>query len=484
MRWAILTALFVSAIAASLQANPVPEIRIGCVNAFPPEVGVICYVEIDINGDTLNTSSGTAIITDFVFPGPDQMFVLDSSNTTGFTINSEADFVELEGDFYMDGVYFGNYGMAPAPIYGHYIRYIPGFPGDAWSFDFTDTQWSLTSVVINEINAHCDWGPEANFIELFNQDTNPIDIGGWMVVCDAICVIPPSTIIDGNGFYVIDQVDFPDSYDMDFGADNIYLVRADSVLVDQVGWSSDHGTNVSFMRYPDGEIDTTLWPGYTGYDDQSSCTFENGFPSRGAPNRHDSPGFVVIGTNGENVSGNVDLRWTDPVWDPNFEYSLAVRNYDHYPQDLNDGEIVYQGSEQNVLDMVPPGNPLAYYTIFARNAGGGYSVPTDESRTVVILQTVGVGGNPDLPENISSLNCYPNPFNASITIRYVLWQTGTANLSIYNLRGQKVASLAEGPKSAGEHKLVWDGSDFPSGVYFVRLETGGSSRSIKMVLLK
>ncbi|UCC79510.1 MAG: lamin tail domain-containing protein, partial [Candidatus Zixiibacteriota bacterium] len=460
MKKAILTAMIVMGIFGSLQANPVPETNIEYVNAFPPEVGVRCYVNVDLTGDTISTTSGVAIITDFVFPGYNEMFIFDSTNTTGFVISLEAGAIELLS-YYPDAVSYGTFGMAPAPIKGHPIRWAFGFPVSCWTYDFTNTRWGQTNIVINEISANCDWGPESNFIELYNQSSDSIDISGWMVICDTICTIPQNTIIGGNGFYVFNQCDFPNIFDMDFGADNIHLVRADSILVDQVGWSSDHGTNVSFMRYPDGEIDTSLWAGYAGYSDQTSCTFEDGFPSRGAPNRHSSPGFVVIGAHARHESGNVDVWWTDPIWDPVFDYSAAVRNFDHFPQDVNDGDIVYQGTEQHVTDMVPPGYIMAYYTIFGRDLSGNYSIPTDESRVSVILETAGVDEEPNLPENISSLQCYPNPFNASVTINFVLSQSGSATLSIYNLRGQRVASLMEGSISAGEHRITWDGSELP-----------------------
>ncbi|MEE9554029.1 MAG: hypothetical protein V3W18_06990 [candidate division Zixibacteria bacterium] len=41
-----------------------------------------------------------------------------------------------------------------------------------------------------------------------------------------------------------------------------------------------------------------------------------------------------------------------------------------------------------------------------------------------------------------------------------------------------------GTREAGEHTITWDATDFPSGVYFARLETGERSENIKMVLLK
>ena len=484
MKKLILSGLLVIGIIGSIHANPLPDKRIEYVNAFPPEIGVMFYLDsIDISGETITTMGGSAVIGQYDLADPFEMVIFDSSNTTGFVINPEGDMVEIPSQY--TGVYFGNYGMAPPPIKGHSIRYTWGYPWvDEWSFNFTHTQWSLTDIVINEINVHCGWKAEANFIELYNQSANSLDIGGWMVVCDTICIIPPNTIIEGNGFYVIDQSDFPDTYDMDFDADNIYLIRADSILVDQVGWSSDHGANVSFMRYPDGEIDTSLWEGYAGYNDQTSCTFEDGFPSRGAPNRHSSPGFAVIGAHARNESGNVDVWWTDPVWDPVYDYSVVVRSFTHYPQDINDGDIVYQGAEQHVIDMVPPGHMVAYYAIFARDLSGNYSIPTDESRISVILETAGVNNNSILPENISSIECYPNPFNASVTVNFVLNQAGSITLSIYNLRGQRVTTLLDGSMSVGEHRIMWDGSGFPSGIYFAKLDAGISSKSIKMVLLK
>jgi hypothetical protein len=306
-----------------------------------------------------------------------------------------------------------------------------------------------------------------------------------MVICDTIYTIPQNTIINGNGFYVIDQSEFPGNYDMDSDADNIYLVNSNNVLVDQVGWSSNHGANVSFMRYPDGDVDISNYrEGYMGYDDASSYTFEDGFPSRGAPNRHSSPGFVVIGTNARGFEGDIDIRWTDPIWDPTFDYSVVVGNFDRFPQDPSDGYTVYQGTGQEATDVGLPGNTVIHYTVFARDVSGSYSVPTDESRAFVILGTAGMEEEPILPEAITGLACYPNPFNASVTFDFTLNRSGSATLSIYNLRGQEVASLMAGSISAGQHRITWDGSNFPSGVYFARLDAGGSSKSIKMVLLK
>ncbi len=84
---------------------------------------------------------------------------------------------------------------------------------------------------------------------------------------------------------------------------------------------------------------------------------------------------------------------------------------------------------------------------------------------------------------------HPNPFNPKTSVTYSLPTDGHARVGVYNVAGRLVATLVDGPQSAGEHVAVWDGrtdagEEAASGVYFCRLETEESSRSISMVLLK
>jgi len=78
----------------------------------------------------------------------------------------------------------------------------------------------------------------------------------------------------------------------------------------------------------------------------------------------------------------------------------------------------------------------------------------------------------------------PNPFNPTTTIGYSLKESCAISLSVYSLLGQRVATVFEAVQEAGEHSVTWDASVFPSGVYFARLEAGGRSENVKMVLLK
>ena len=78
---------------------------------------------------------------------------------------------------------------------------------------------------------------------------------------------------------------------------------------------------------------------------------------------------------------------------------------------------------------------------------------------------------------------YLNPFNPLTTIVYELPVANDVDLSIYNLLGQKVATMVEGKQTAGEHKIIFNASHLASGIYIYRLQYNKQSLSKKMILL-
>jgi hypothetical protein len=94
------------------------------------------------------------------------------------------------------------------------------------------------------------------------------------------------------------------------------------------------------------------------------------------------------------------------------------------------------------------------------------------------------------PEGAGLSQNYPNPFNPSTTIGYQLSGPGNVVLSIFNLRGERVALLVDGEKQAsGSHSVIWNGKDAngrpaSGGVYLIRLEAGDFVQMRKMVLVK
>jgi hypothetical protein len=91
---------------------------------------------------------------------------------------------------------------------------------------------------------------------------------------------------------------------------------------------------------------------------------------------------------------------------------------------------------------------------------------------------------PTQPEEYQLLSNYPNPFNAITVIRYYISNTGSIQLSIYNILGQRVATLFDGDQQAGEHSAIWNAADIPSGIYFAQFKSATNVEMVKMVLLK
>ena len=79
---------------------------------------------------------------------------------------------------------------------------------------------------------------------------------------------------------------------------------------------------------------------------------------------------------------------------------------------------------------------------------------------------------------------YPNPFNPITSIAFDLAADSQVRLQIYNIRGERVATLVNQKLAVGNYAIHWDASRFPSGIYFYVLNAGNFTDVKKMMLLK
>ncbi len=111
------------------------------------------------------------------------------------------------------------------------------------------------------------------------------------------------------------------------------------------------------------------------------------------------------------------------------------------------------------------------------------------------LAPTAIGDHPVtiLPERFKLYQNYPNPFNPSTTIRFniptTVGKSTQVKLIIYNILGQKVRTLFNGPITPGTYKFKWNGetdngSGAPGGIYFATMQTDNFQQTIKMILLK
>ena len=107
-----------------------------------------------------------------------------------------------------------------------------------------------------------------------------------------------------------------------------------------------------------------------------------------------------------------------------------------------------------------------------------WSVPTAVNESEAVL-----------PETVELRQNYPNPFNPSTEIEFALARASRVELTVYDLSGRYVTTLADGPHAAGVHRVTWDGTtaqgeSVASGVFFYSVRGAAMSATKKMVLIR
>ena len=173
------------------------------------------------------------------------------------------------------------------------------------------------------------------------------------------------------------------------------------------------------------------------------------------------------------------------------------------------GYYVYSGSSANPYNSLNPENNRVTTITGATNTSWTYESdlasqsqyhwqvvaynstglsPASESWTFII-QTVSDTDNVSDIVATNLIGNYPNPFNPETTIKFDLKHDAHVLIEIFSIRGQKVQTLVNNNLGAGNHQVIWNGSDnsgqqVGSGIYFYRMTTNEYSSIKRMVLMK
>ena len=147
-----------------------------------------------------------------------------------------------------------------------------------------------------------------------------------------------------------------------------------------------------------------------------------------------------------------------------------------------DGEFLGFTSNTNWLfeDLVPgQAYVAAVQAVFEDNVSATIELP---------FNYLGTGINEDVTE-ARIMGNYPNPFNPSTKIAYYLPSQQAVEISIYNVKGERVNRLVNGMQNAGSHSTLWNGVDekgntCSSGIFYIKLKTDTFSENKKILLLK
>jgi hypothetical protein len=175
--------------------------------------------------------------------------------------------------------------------------------------------------------------------------------------------------------------------------------------------------------------------------------------------------------------GNINL---DPLF-------VDPENNDYHLQStvgsFHGGSWLPDSLYSHCIDAGDPGSPFALEPM---PNGGRINMGFEGNTLEASLSTSSAVPLPiaELPKEFHLYAPYPNPFNPSTEITYNLSNAGHVSLCVFDLLGRKVAILVNGFANAGSHRVTFDGSHLPSGIYFAHLQAGDHSESCKMVLLK
>tara|TARA_B100001029_G_C15058985_1_gene456768 strand:+ start:1175 stop:1804 length:630 start_codon:yes stop_codon:yes gene_type:complete len=144
----------------------------------------------------------------------------------------------------------------------------------------------------------------------------------------------------------------------------------------------------------------------------------------------------------------------------------------------SENSILYQkiSGNQTFGNQMPPSN-LMYQTsidLIAQWIDNG-ALESNDSLNV---------NNFNISPNFILNESYPNPFNPQTNISFKLTEATYIRLIVYNNIGKKIIILTEGLENAGNHSIIWDAINFPSGVYFIKLETAEHIDTQKILLVK
>jgi hypothetical protein len=90
----------------------------------------------------------------------------------------------------------------------------------------------------------------------------------------------------------------------------------------------------------------------------------------------------------------------------------------------------------------------------------------------------------ELPNSFVTMQTFPNPFNSSTTIEYILPNSSNVTVAVYDVLGQQVEVPLKEFQTLGKHRLTWEAKDRSSGVYFILLKTPKYTKSASVTLLK
>ena len=335
---------------------------------------------------------------------------------------------------------------------------------------------------------------------------------------------------DQNGWYIPNGFNYHRDEGTDSNDVQVFIGTTSKDWVEQFGYGGDdiqytsggEGNDIS-RQYCGNGNDTTTSYGGSGNDCISQC----------GGNGNDM--LTVDGGSGDDIilqQGNEGNDYLTTIGDYGNDIitQMGCDGDDFLLVNGNDGtdviklyggngndSLIYNVSSGEDSVLIDGGGGVPEYNSATINANSSNNFTVKDGNGITLYQQ-GTGGTLIIVINIQNLNIntksltvedlihktisnisdnqnnnpkdfylhqnYPNPFNPTTNIMFDIPNASFVKLSVYDILGREVATIVNEKLNAGSYEVDWDGSGYPSGIYFYRLETGDFVDVKKMLLVK
>jgi hypothetical protein len=271
----------------------------------------------------------------------------------------------------------------------------------------------------------------------------------------------------------------------------VYDVNWNYLAAKDIGYYKEYARGKATLTITSRTVssDSTIWF-ITQVDSTMKCSFHSLSPSdTTCENLSDSNNFVLIEKHDENHR----------LYRPGNQYSIY--NYSVLPFGKNlIPHTVYRYQRPFISDTLAFAaqedwfGGAAFTFTFVKGVGqiavactASWTAADFESSHLLVSSTVlGVDADDAAqpPEEFSLKQNYPNPFNPFTSIEIRVPRSTVLSLRIYNILGEEISTPINERKDPGTYIIRWDGSEYPTGVYFYHLQTGSFQETRKFLLIR
>ncbi|NUN70091.1 MAG: T9SS type A sorting domain-containing protein [Bacteroidetes bacterium] len=186
------------------------------------------------------------------------------------------------------------------------------------------------------------------------------------------------------------------------------------------------------------------------------------------------------------------VQWTKVPLDSNYDYfSIDITNFPQGYMSGTDGKLTgfTMTPSGPVVKDIPSGTMSSLFSISSskKNDAGGFTIVIAGANGNILRYydpATSVSVPTLIPAGFTVEQNFPNPFNPATVIRFSLTRAMPVTVSVYDLLGRQVQTLADREFGAGTHQLHWDASALANGVYYYTVRTPEAVVTKKALLLK